>query len=103
MNKLSNIKLFCGDVKEVVPKIGKKFDRIIMPLPETSFEFLDLAFSFIKHNGIVHFYCFSKEENIDKIIENIKSERKVEILNIVKCGQRMPRIWRYCIDFRVFV
>ena len=34
-----------GDVRDVVPKLKKKFDRILMPLPKSAEEFLDIALS----------------------------------------------------------
>ncbi|MBS3172508.1 class I SAM-dependent methyltransferase family protein, partial [Candidatus Woesearchaeota archaeon] len=43
LNKLNNIKLFQGDVNKVLPILNKNFDRIIMPLPKNSEEYLDLA------------------------------------------------------------
>ena len=30
LNKLKNIKLFCGDVKKTIPKLNRKFDRIFL-------------------------------------------------------------------------
>src|SRR3989344_7635585 len=36
INKINNIILHQGDVKNVLPKLGKKFDRILLPLPKTS-------------------------------------------------------------------
>ena len=100
INKAKNIKLFCGDVAKVGPKLNKKFDRIIMPLPKESTSFLDLAFKVLKRNGIIHLYCFSAEEGIQDIIELIKKKCNCEVISLVKCGQQSPRIWRYCIDFR---
>src|SRR3989344_7277489 len=101
LNKLNNIKLFCGDVKKVVPKLKKKFDRIIMPLPETSFEFLELGLNYLKKNGIIHLYTFATEEEIKEKIKLIKTSCKCKILRIVKAGQRGPHIFRFCIDFKL--
>ena len=107
LNKLENkIKLSLGDVKKVLPKINKKFDRIIMPLPKTADNFLDIALDKINKNGIINFYCFSEENKYDKIIKLINDECKkkkmqCKILNIVKCGQYSPRVVRICVDFKV--
>ena len=107
LNKLENkIKLFKGDVKKVLLKINKKFDRIIMPLPKGAEKFLDLALNKIKKNGVINFYSFSKEDEYDKITATIHNEckkqnKKCQILNIVKCGQFSPRVFRVCVDFVV--
>ena len=107
LNKIQNkIKLFLGDISKILPKINKKFDRIIMPLPKEAENYLDLAFKKIKKDGIIHFYSFSEENEYKKIINTIKKEckkqkMKCNILKITKCGQFSPRVFRICIDFRV--
>jgi len=107
LNKLENkIKLFLGDVKKVLPKINKKFDRIIMPLPKGAEDFLDLALNKIKKNGTINFYSFAEENNYDKLKMTIKedckkSKKRCKIVNIVKCGQFSPRVNRVCVDFKV--
>lgn len=96
LNKIKNIKLYCGDVNEVVPGINKKFDRIIMPLPKESRKFLGLARKYLEKNGIIHLYFFSKEDELENVLTELKKEYK--ILNVVKCGQSSPREFRYCTD-----
>lgn len=107
LNKVKDkIKLCFGDVKRILPKINKKFDRIIMPLPKGAKHFLNLALNKIKKNKIIHFYAFSKEKDNNKIIEIInkeckKNKKQCKILNIVKCGQFSPRVFRICVDFKI--
>ena len=106
LNKTKNIELIKGDVKNILPKINKKFDRIIMPLPKGAENFLDLAVSKIKKNGIIHLYSFSEENKYDEITKIIKNKckkkkKQCKILNIVKCGQFSPRVYRICVDFKV--
>jgi len=87
---------------------GKKFDRIVMPLPKGSENFLDIAIKLIKNEGIIHLYQFVKEEEMyDKPYELLKKYSKdlnfdYEILKIVKCGDIAPREYRICIDFKVY-
>ena len=108
LNKVEDkVKLHCGDVKIVIPKIRKKFDRIIMPLPKDAGRYLDLALRKTKPGGIVHFYDFLPEEEIPDAAKNKimtagqKLKKKIKILRIVKCGQLAPRAYRVCVDFRV--
>jgi len=87
-------------------KLRKKFNRIIMPLPKSAGDFLDLALSSIKPNGVIHFYNFLKENEFDNAREKIrnackKADKKCNILRIVKCGQHAPRVFRICVDFKV--
>ena len=107
LNKATNVKLILGDVKKIIPKLNIKFDRIIMPLPKGAEGFLGLALDKIKKSGTIHFYSFSEEnkyEDIAKIIENgcKNQKKKCKILNIVKCGQSSPGVFRVCVDFKVF-
>ena len=106
-NKLENkIKIFLGDVRKMMPKINKKFDRILMPLPKGGENFLDLALKYIKKNGNIHFYDFEHENETYKAEEKVKSAcekstKNCTILKVVKCGQYSPRFYRICIDFLV--
>ncbi|MBS3151495.1 class I SAM-dependent methyltransferase family protein [Candidatus Woesearchaeota archaeon] len=100
LNKVVNVSLFSGDVRKVLPKIKKSFDRIVMPLPRDAESYLDLAIKKLKPNGIIHFYDFQREEDIPKAsIEKIKKHCNPKILNVVKVGQYSPGRYRLCIDF----
>ncbi|MAG46977.1 hypothetical protein CL617_00085 [archaeon] len=81
----------------------KKFDRIIMPLPKSSEDFLNLAKNHIRKNGVIHFYDFSNDENFpDSSIKKIEKHfENFEVLNSVKCGQYSAGKSRVCIDFKV--
>ncbi|MBI2559365.1 class I SAM-dependent methyltransferase family protein [Candidatus Woesearchaeota archaeon] len=106
-NKLeSNVKLFFGDVGKIVPKLKKKFDRVLMPLPKGGENFLDLAIKYAKKNGTIHFYDFLHEDEFYKAEDKIKEacfslKKKCRMLEIVKCGQYSPRFYRICVDFIV--
>ncbi|MBS3101611.1 class I SAM-dependent methyltransferase family protein [Candidatus Woesearchaeota archaeon] len=106
-NKLDNkIKLFLGDVKRILPRINKKFDRVLMPLPKGGENFLYLALRYIKNRGVVHFYDFLHEDEFYKAEEKVKAacnrfKKKFKILKTSKCGQYSPRFYRVCVDFLV--
>lgn len=97
----------CGDVRKIVPKLKRKFDRIVMPLPKGAESFLPTAFQEAKKGAIIHFYDFEKEEDIpSRAIEKVataaaKVKKKIKILNVLKCGQLAPRAYRVCVDFKV--
>lgn len=101
------IKLFLGDVKKIVPKINKKFNRILMPLPKGGENYLELALNYIKNRGIIHFYDFEHKDEFYKAEEKvriacIKLKKQFKILKIIKCGQYAPGSYRICVDFQVF-
>ncbi len=109
LNKVENYVIpFLGNCREVIEK-NKFFnvaDRVIMNLPKTSDEFLDVAFKVAKKNAIVHWYYFLKENNFkegEKIIKEKASlyNKKVKILLVKKVGQIGKRTYRVVYDFKV--
>jgi tRNA (guanine37-N1)-methyltransferase len=106
LNKIRNVTLLNEDVKSAVPKLGRKFDRIIMPLPKSAGDFLDSAFSAAKKGTVIHFYAFEEEGKFDaaqkRILDACKKDNiKCEIIKTVKCGQQSPSTFRICVDFRI--
>ena len=106
LNKLEKVKLIQGDVTKLVPKLKEKFDRILMPLPKTADKFLELAFSKIKKNGIIHYYYWGKEEEYDPIKKLITKKaknckKKIKILRIVKVLPYAPRVYKLAIAIKI--
>ena len=108
LNKMGDkIKLFKGDVRLVVPDLRKKFDRVAMPLPKGGEDFLDIAISAVKKNGIIHFYDFLHSSEFEQGKQKVKkacklAKKRCKILRLVKCGQQSPRIFRVCVDVKVY-
>ncbi len=95
-----------GDVREILPKLNQKFDRIIMPYPEESWKYLELALNYANPKATIHFYAFVNEKEIEKAKEKIKKiagkvGRKAEVKRVVVAGSYAPRVWRYCFDVLV--
>ena len=107
LNKVEDkINLYLGDARKIMPKISKKFDRILMPLPKGAESYLDLALNKSKNKGMIHFYTFAEEDNYEPTTKAIikkceKQKKKCKILGIVKCGQFSPGVFRICVDFKV--
>ncbi|MBS3159667.1 methyltransferase domain-containing protein [Candidatus Woesearchaeota archaeon] len=99
LNKIQNIKLFLGDVKDVIPRINKKFDRIIMPAPMNAEEYIIEIKPLLKNNTTIHLYTFSELKDIENKIKNIQKILLFKLLKITKCGQYSPRLYRFCLDF----
>lgn len=105
LNRLeNNVHILVGDASLVVPKLKGTFDRIAMPLPKTGEFFLPLAVRKIKSGGIIHFYHFVNEdelENEKKKLVPLLRPYKYRILRVVQCGSHAPHIYRYCFDIKV--
>ena len=105
-NKLENVELHCGDVRDVVPSLNMKFDRIVMPLPKTAETFLDVALKVVKKGGFIHLYGFYDEDKFPEAkaeVLKICSDLgyTVELVDFVLCGQHAPRSYRVCFDLKV--
>ena len=77
LNKAQNITLFLGDVRKIMPKLKKRFDRILMPLPRSAEDYLDLAINSAKKAATIHFYDFLHEEEFQKAKEKIQNSELI--------------------------
>ena len=96
LNKFKNVLLYKGDVRKVLPKIKKKFDRIIMPHPTDSESYLKIALKKLKPKGTIHLYIFEKEENF----KDLKKKYKKFKPKIVKAGSPAPGKFRVCLELK---
>src|SRR3989338_504589 len=107
LNKLEDkVVIYEGDVRNLLPKLRKKFDRIVMPLPKTGGEFLYLVLPRLKHNGFIHLYAFLEEGKIEAERKQILERGRVlgyslECRTIVTCGQFSPSTFRVCFDLKM--
>ncbi|MDE1865093.1 MAG: tRNA (guanine-N1)-methyltransferase [Candidatus Micrarchaeota archaeon] len=64
INKTPNAIPVTGDVKKVAKNYRESADRIIMPLPWSSLDFLDEALTIAKRTAVVHIYIIGKTKNL---------------------------------------
>ena len=105
-NLQDRITIMHGDVKHKIPPLKKKFERVVMPLPKTGEQFLDLALLKAKKGAIIHLYSFLEEKDIDAYAKKVKEicnklGSSVKVLRKVKCGQFSPGTFRVCLDLKV--
>ena len=98
LNKLQNVYLVNGDVKDELPKLEGKFDRIVMPLPKDSPTFLEPAVKKVKPGGMIHIYLFAREDEFEQILERYR--KAFDNVELVKCGAYSPRVYRICLDLK---
>lgn len=100
LNKTKNIFLYCGDAREVASHFGKKFDRILMPLPYDAEAYFSLLPRLSKKGTLIHYYTVAPEEEFSFIKKKVLSYfPQARIKKIVKCGQLKPRTFRISVDF----
>ena len=106
LNKLQNIEVVEGDVREKANKYYDACDHVFMPLPESAKEYVDEAIKCSRENGIVHLYCFAKEDELQKLEKEISDkaenlDRKIEFIGHQLVLPWGPRIWKIRLDFKV--
>jgi len=87
LNKVENIvEPIEGDAKKIIEsKLRNVADRVLMPLPEKAYEYLDYALMALKpKGGVIHYYDFEharkSEKPIEKVIEKVSM--KLSSLNV---------------------
>jgi len=107
LNKVDGIvRPFCGDVRGIVPELPRP-DRIVMPLPKSADQFLELALERIAPGGVIHYYRFSEDETRWEQPEQEVAAgaevigRSYSIEERTVCGHYAPYIHRVCLDVRV--
>jgi tRNA (guanine37-N1)-methyltransferase len=75
-----------GDAKTIITeKLQKSADRVLMPLPEKAYEYLDSAIMTLKpKGGWVHYYGFEHARKDENPIDRAKAKvaQKLELMNV---------------------
>ena len=67
INKTPNVIPVKGDVKRMAKNYESSADRIIMPLPWSSLDFLDEAVLVAKKKATIHIYIFGKTKDLEAV------------------------------------
>jgi tRNA (guanine37-N1)-methyltransferase len=101
VNKLSDtITLVPGDAKNLVRKIKKPFDVILMTRPNLEKTFLDTALKLSKKGTIIFYHGFGKRKDV---LSEIKRDagKSIGKIEIRKAGNIGPYEYRWQARFRV--
>ena len=99
-----------GDARQVVrDQLSGKADRVIMNLPETALEFVDVACEALKpEGGIMHYYGFVKDSKPletakVRLIEAVsQNNRQVNNLQLAKTVREVaPYTWQVVVDAEI--
>ncbi len=101
--KIKNVKLYEGDVKDVLGKQSEVFDRVVMPLPKSAHEFLADALGVLSSPGVLHYYGMYEKQNFEQAVEEVRESCKLEgrVLkdySITIAGHCGPGTYRICVD-----
>ena len=105
LNKLEGrVTAIQGDVREVCPTLGTRFDRVLTPLPKGAHLFLDVTVPMVKPGGILHFYHWASDDDpysdAFKLVEEAASVygRTCEFRGGVKVAKYSPGVSKVRID-----
>ena len=104
LNKVSNLIPVPGDARGLVKKYRGSADRIVMPLPMSANEFLNVAFALARKGCVIHFYFFASSlEAAEEEVRGAarKEGRKIRILLSKTVRDYSPDILEAAVDFQV--
>ncbi|MBT6023064.1 class I SAM-dependent methyltransferase family protein [Candidatus Woesearchaeota archaeon] len=103
LNKLGKrVHSLGGDVRKVIPKLKKKFDRIVMVLPFDNDKFLvDGLMVSKKGKTVIHMYSILEEGAVDEFRSKLERKHGLKVFDVVKAGAYGPKMWRYCFEIIV--
>lgn len=104
LNKTWNVYPLKGDARKVARAFPGVADRVVMPIPMSAPQFLDVAFALAKRDAIVHFYHFTESE--EKAVETIKRfaqrhRKKIRVFGTRIVRRYSPSIVEVVVDFKV--
>jgi tRNA (guanine37-N1)-methyltransferase len=92
LNRLNNAEAVFGDVKTVARRYGDYADRILMPLPMSSMDFIEEALHVAKRRAVIHLYAFCKSETMGKeVVDKITGIAKKKKISVKLAGKRIVR------------
>ncbi|HDM35839.1 MAG TPA: class I SAM-dependent methyltransferase family protein [Candidatus Syntrophoarchaeum butanivorans] len=103
LNRIENVEVREGDVREVTSDLIRLADRVIMNLPLHAFEFLPLAVKIAKPGGIIHYYDITGEEDLfDSLLRRIRDAiGEVKVLNRRVVRSYAPRLYNVVLDIAI--
>lgn len=107
LNRLTNVAAVQGDVKKVAKENQGIADRVIMPLPNSAYEFLGSVIDVAKKRCTIHYYAFGDRETaFEKEIKKVKKffegkNVKVKVLDKRVVRQYSPQKIEIVLDILI--
>ncbi len=108
LNKVQDrVTAILGDVREICPRLGKQYDRVLTPLPKGAYLFLDVTIPVVKPGGILHFYHWASNDDpysaTFKLVESAAEEygRKCVFKGGVRVSKYSPGVSKVRIDVQI--
>ncbi len=105
LNKIKNLSPMLGDAKDIAPKLPRP-DRIIMNLPHSAIDFLDIALDIVNPGGTIHLYLIMESDALEMMERGIlhlakSRSRKLRFRNVHEVHTYSPTQKMYCLDLLI--
>jgi tRNA (guanine37-N1)-methyltransferase len=91
LNRLDNVEPVEADARTWI-FTDNSFDRVVMPLPKSAHEFLDVAFRAVKDGGVVHLYAIADiRRPFEDAMGKAEAEAEKSGVGLERLSERMVR------------
>lgn len=94
---MQNLSVICADAICIPSILKYQFHRAIIPTPYGMDQFLDIVSEVVRPGGMIHFYTFRKQHQIEGLIGDYE-KKGFKVLNYRRCGNVAPGVSRWAFD-----
>lgn len=94
---MQNLSVIRADAADIPSMLKCQFHRAIIPTPYGMDHFLDIVSEVIIPEGMIHFYTFKKQHQIEGLIGD-HEKKGFKVLNCRRCGNVAPGVSRWAFD-----
>ena len=101
--KIAGVRFLEGDAAQVLPSLGRRFDRVLVVLPHGGEPLLPCALEALKPGGTLHFYDMQAKGCSNASYAKVEAvcrehSRRMRQIKVVTCGRCGPTVHRVCLD-----
>lgn len=101
--KITTVRFLEGDATQVLPALGRTFDRVLLVLPYGGEALLPCALDALHPGGMLHFYDMQAKGCSTATLAKVEAAclqraRGFRCREIVTCGHCGPTVHRVCLD-----
>lgn len=94
---MQNLSVIRADATSISSMLKCQYHRAIIPTPYGMDQFLDIVSEVVMPEGMIHFYTFKKQHQIEGLISDYES-RGFKVVNCRRCGNVAPGVSRWAFD-----
>jgi tRNA (guanine37-N1)-methyltransferase len=91
LNRVANVRAYNGDFGKLAAMHRSFADRVVMPMPKTSLDFIKAACTVAKDSAVFHIYSFCDADKVDEAINEMAKRFKEEKRDFTLIGVRTVR------------